>query len=74
MPGNRDVLIPPPNSFQIAGAIPSAQIREIDDAGNIFWISHPEETSKIVTESLEQNFYALSRLITKEASDYECYS
>jgi pimeloyl-ACP methyl ester carboxylesterase len=50
--GNQDVLTPPPNSFRIAGAIPGAQIREIDGAGHIFWISHPEETVKIVTEFL----------------------
>ncbi len=50
--GNQDVLTPPPDSFRIAGAIPGAQIREIDGAGHIFWISHPEETMKIVNEFL----------------------
>ncbi len=50
--GTRDVLIPPPNSFQIARSIPGAQIREIEEAGHIFWISHPEETISIVTEFL----------------------
>ncbi len=50
--GNRDVLTPPPNSLRIAGSIPGAQIREIDAAGHIFWISHPEETMKIVTKFL----------------------
>ena len=39
--GNQDVLIPPPNSFQIAKSIPGAQLREIEGAGHIFWISHP---------------------------------
>lgn len=50
--GNRDLLTPPANSFRIAGAIPGAQIREIEGAGHIFWISHPEETISIVTEFL----------------------
>lgn len=50
--GNRDVLTPPPNSFLMAGAIPGAQIREIEGAGHIFWISHPEETVSIVTDFL----------------------
>lgn len=51
--GDRDVLIPPPNSFEIARRIPGAQIREIVGAGHIFWISHPEETVSMVTEFLE---------------------
>ena len=38
--GNQDVLTPPPNSFLMARRIPGAQIREIDGAGHIFWISH----------------------------------
>jgi 3-oxoadipate enol-lactonase len=50
--GNQDVLIPPPNSFQIAKSIPGAQLCEIDGAGHIFWISHPVETVSIVTEFL----------------------
>jgi len=50
--GNRDVLTPPPNSFLIARRIPGAQIREIEGAGHIFWISHPEETARIVREFL----------------------
>jgi pimeloyl-ACP methyl ester carboxylesterase len=50
--GTRDVLIPPPNSFWIAHSIPGAQIREIEGAGHIFWISHPEETLSILTDFL----------------------
>jgi pimeloyl-ACP methyl ester carboxylesterase len=50
--GNQDVLTSPPNSFLMARRIPGAQIREIDGAGHIFWISHPEETVTIVTEFL----------------------
>jgi len=50
--GTRDVLIPPPNSFRIAHSIPGAQIREIEGAGHIFWISHPEETLSILTDFL----------------------
>jgi len=50
--GKQDVLIPPPNSFEIARKIPGAQMREIEGAGHIFWISHPEETVSIVKEFL----------------------
>ena len=50
--GTRDVLIPPPNSFEIARRVQGAQIRVIEGAGHIFWISHPEETVSIVTEFL----------------------
>jgi pimeloyl-ACP methyl ester carboxylesterase len=52
MTGNRDVLIPPKNSYLIASRIPGAEMREIDGAGHIFWISHPEQTAKIVMEFL----------------------
>ncbi|VVB71776.1 Putative aminoacrylate hydrolase RutD [uncultured archaeon] len=51
--GNRDILIPPPNSFLIANRIPGASLREIEGAGHIFWISHPVETHSIVTEFLD---------------------
>jgi pimeloyl-ACP methyl ester carboxylesterase len=47
--GNRDVLIPPQNSLRMAEAIPGAQIREIEGAGHIFWISHPQETLSIIS-------------------------
>jgi 3-oxoadipate enol-lactonase len=50
--GNQDVLIPPPNSFLLARGIPGAQILEIEGAGHIFWISHPEETIKMVEDFL----------------------
>jgi len=50
--GTLDVLIPPPNSFRIAHSIPGAQMREIEGAGHIFWISHPEETLSILTDFL----------------------
>ena len=46
--GNRDVLIPPQNSLRMAEAIPGALIREIEGAGHIFWISHPQETLSII--------------------------
>jgi pimeloyl-ACP methyl ester carboxylesterase len=36
----------------IAERIPGAQILEIEGAGHIFWISHPEETVKMVTDFL----------------------
>jgi len=52
MTGNRDVLIPPKNSHFLYSRIPGAKMRVIDGAGHIFWISHPEETAKIVTDFL----------------------
>jgi 3-oxoadipate enol-lactonase len=50
--GSRDVLIPPQNSYLIAERIPHAKIRVVDGAGHIFWISHPDETGRIVREFL----------------------
>ena len=44
MTGNRDVLFPPENSRILARQIPGAQLTEIDGAGHLFWISHPQET------------------------------
>ncbi|HNX39461.1 MAG TPA: alpha/beta fold hydrolase [Methanothrix sp.] len=46
--GSRDALIPPENSLLLAQAIPGTEIREIEGAGHIFWISHPQETAEIV--------------------------
>lgn len=48
MTGSLDALIPPENSYLIAEKIPNAKIRVIEGAGHIFWISHPEETARIV--------------------------
>ena len=42
--GSRDVLIPPENSRILAERIPGAQLREIAEAGHVFWVSHPDET------------------------------
>ena len=44
MTGKRDVLFPPENSRILARQIPGAQLTEIDGAGHLFWISHPQET------------------------------
>ena len=48
MTGTKDVLIPPQNSFAIARGIAGAQLRQINGAGHIFWISHPLETAAII--------------------------
>ena len=50
--GDQDVLTPPQNSLLTAGRIPGAQMRQIEGAGHIFWISHPAETASIVEEFL----------------------
>lgn len=50
--GSRDVLIPPDNSRKIAELIPGAIRREIDGAGHLFWISHPDETLLELTSFL----------------------
>jgi pimeloyl-ACP methyl ester carboxylesterase len=42
--GNHDVLIPPENSRILAERIPNAQLHEIDSAGHVFHISHPDAT------------------------------
>ncbi len=50
--GTCDVLIPPQNSYVISRAISGAILREIDGAGHIFWISHPQETASIIEDFL----------------------
>lgn len=50
--GSRDVLIPPENSLIIAEQIPGATRKEIDGAGHLFWISHPQETAFILGDFL----------------------
>jgi 3-oxoadipate enol-lactonase len=50
--GSKDVLIPPENSRIIAEQITGAIRREIDGAGHLFWISHPQETLSILCEFL----------------------
>jgi 3-oxoadipate enol-lactonase len=50
--GSRDVLIPPENSLIIAEQIPGAIRKEIDGAGHLFWISHPQETLSILVDFL----------------------
>lgn len=51
--GGRDVLIPPENSHIIAEQIPGAIRMEIDGAGHLFWISHPQETVSILCHFLD---------------------
>lgn len=46
--GDRDILIPPQNSRILAERIRGARLREIEGAGHLFWISHPEETFEAV--------------------------
>jgi 3-oxoadipate enol-lactonase len=50
--GSRDVLIPLENSRKIAEQIPGAVRREVDGAGHLFWISHPDETLLELTSFL----------------------
>ncbi len=50
--GSEDLLIPPENSRIIAEQIPGAVRREIEGAGHLFWISHPQETLSILSEFL----------------------
>lgn len=44
MAGSSDILIPPENGLILAEKIPGAELRIIEGAGHLFWISHPEET------------------------------
>lgn len=53
--GDRDILIPPENSRILARIIPDAKLRIIEDAGHIFWISHPDETFLRLTGFLDQD-------------------
>lgn len=50
--GDQDVLTPPQNSLLMAGRIPGAQMRQIEGAGHIFWISHPAKTASIAEDFL----------------------
>ena len=50
--GQKDVLIPPENSRMIARQIPNAQLKEINGAGHLFWISHSSETLSALTPFL----------------------
>ena len=50
--GQKDVLIPPENSRMIARQIPNAQLKEINGAGHLFWISHSSETLSALTSFL----------------------
>ncbi len=53
--GDRDVLIPPENSRILASIIPGAQLKMIEGAGHIFWISHLEETFFRLTGFLDRD-------------------
>jgi pimeloyl-ACP methyl ester carboxylesterase len=50
--GNHDVLIPPENSRILAERIPNAQLHEIDGAGHVFSISHPDASLAAITDFL----------------------
>ena len=50
--GDSDILIPPENGLILAEKIPGAELRIIEGAGHLFWISHPEETVVAVVEFL----------------------
>ncbi len=50
--GDRDVLIPPENSWILASIIPDARMQTIRGAGHIFWISHAEETFSALRDFL----------------------
>ncbi len=42
--GDSDILIPPENGRILAEKISGAEFHEIEGAGHLFWISHPNET------------------------------
>jgi 3-oxoadipate enol-lactonase len=51
--GDSDILIPPENGRILAEKIPGAEFCEIEGAGHLFWISHPNETYSAVAGFLE---------------------
>lgn len=51
----RDILIPPENSRILARLIPGAGLQMIEEAGHIFWISHPEETFSRLADFLDKD-------------------
>ena len=58
--GDADVLIPPENSHMLEKNIPDAQLREIEGAGHLFWISHPNETFSALVDFLDEDDSARS--------------
>jgi 3-oxoadipate enol-lactonase len=53
--GDSDILIPLENGRILAEKIPGAEFREIEGAGHLFWISHPNETFSAVAEFLGED-------------------
>jgi pimeloyl-ACP methyl ester carboxylesterase len=43
--GDKDELIPPENSVEIAGLIPQAQITLLPGIGHMFWVEAPDESA-----------------------------
>jgi hypothetical protein len=55
MAGDSEILILPENGRTLAEKIPGAEFREIEGAGHLFWISHPNETYSAVAGFLGEN-------------------
>ena len=49
--GNDDPLVPPINGHILAGLIPNAELRMIDD-GHLFFVTRPAETAAVIEEFL----------------------
>jgi poly(3-hydroxyalkanoate) depolymerase len=49
--GNDDPLVPPINGYILAGLIPNAELRMIDD-GHLFMVTRPAETAALIEEFL----------------------
>jgi pimeloyl-ACP methyl ester carboxylesterase len=52
--GSHDRLVPKENSALIAGQIPDAKLVEINEAGHLFFVEQPEETTRAIREFLSQ--------------------
>jgi pimeloyl-ACP methyl ester carboxylesterase len=51
--GDRDIVVPPQNSFNLARAIPKASLKIIENGSHMFFIENAAEFNRIVTNFLK---------------------
>jgi pimeloyl-ACP methyl ester carboxylesterase len=51
--GDRDVVVPPRNSFNLAKAIPKATLKIVENGSHMFFIENAREFNRIITDFLK---------------------
>ena len=51
--GDRDIVVPPQNSFNLAKAIPQATLKIIENGSHMFFIENSREFNRIITDFLK---------------------